>query len=77
VRGAGFNHRKLFARNMRKHRLAIGISQEKLAELSGLHRTYVSDVERCQKNVSIDSIAKIAKGLNLRICQLFLELKGR
>ena len=57
---------------MRKHRKALGISQEKLAELADLHRTYISDVERCQKNISIDSMAKVARGLG---CKLHILLK--
>ena len=54
----------LFARNLRSLRHARGISQEKLAELAGLHRTYVSSVERGGRNISIDNIECLAKALD-------------
>jgi len=56
--------RMLFARNLRSLRQAHGISQEKLAELAGLHRTYVSSVERGGRNISIDNIERLAKALD-------------
>ena len=54
-----------FATNVKKYRLQQNLSQEKLAELSGLHRTYISSVEREQRNISIDNISKIATALNI------------
>lgn len=54
-----------FATNVKKYRLQQNLSQEKLAELSGLHRTYISSVEREQKNISIDNISKIATALKI------------
>ena len=56
--------RNLFARNLRSLRQAHGMSQEKLAELAGLHRTYVSSVERGERNISIDNIERLAKALD-------------
>lgn len=56
--------RMVFARNMRSLRQTRGISQEKLAELAGLHRTYVSSVERGERNISIDNIERLAKALD-------------
>ena len=55
----------IFAINVRKYRLQQDLSQEKLAELSGLHRTYISSIEREQRNISIDNIAKIASALKI------------
>ena len=55
----------IFAINVRKYRLQQNLSQEKLAELSGLHRTYISSLEREQRNISIDNIAKIASALEI------------
>ena len=57
--------RAQFATNLRKVRQARGISQERLAELAGLHRTYVSSVERSGRNISIDNIARLAKALDV------------
>ena len=53
----------VFARNLRSVRQTRGISQERLAELAGLHRTYVSSVERGQRNISIDNIERLARAL--------------
>ncbi|MCI0419325.1 MAG: helix-turn-helix domain-containing protein [Acidobacteria bacterium] len=60
------NLRKVFARKLRHRRLQLGISQEELAELAGLHRTYVSSVERGERNISIDNIERIAAALKLQ-----------
>ena len=54
-----------FATNVKKYRLQQNLLQEKLAELSGLHRTYISSVEREQRNISIDNISKIATALKI------------
>ena len=53
----------VLARNLRSVRQTRGISQERLAELAGLHRTYVSSVERGQRNISIDNIERLARAL--------------
>ncbi len=65
--------REIFARNMRKFRKLKGLSQEDLAELSGLHRTYVGSVERGERNISIDNIERLANALNLNIVDLLAE----
>lgn len=49
------------------------MSQEKLAELSGLHRTYISDVERGNRNITIVSLSKIANALHVSLSQLLRE----
>lgn len=63
----------LFARNVRKYRLDKKLSQEKLAEICGLHRTYISAIERAERSISLDNIQKIANALNIEIFQLFME----
>ncbi|WP_208608642.1 helix-turn-helix domain-containing protein [Bradyrhizobium stylosanthis] len=50
---------------MRRLRAARGLSQEALAHESGLNRTYLSGVERSERNVSIDNVARIANGLGV------------
>jgi transcriptional regulator with XRE-family HTH domain len=57
--------RDVLAKNMRRLRAARGLSQEALAYESGVNRTYLSGVERSERNVSIDNIARIAKGLQI------------
>ena len=66
---------KVFGSNVRKYRTAKGISQEKFAELCGLHRTYISDIECFRRSISLENIQKIADGLELETYKLFLEEK--
>ncbi|MGI8544964.1 MAG: helix-turn-helix domain-containing protein [Aridibacter sp.] len=60
-----------FGENVRKIRLQRGISQEKLAELAGLHRTYISSIELGKRNVSLQNIQALAFALEVEIYQLF------
>lgn len=59
-----------FARNLRKVRQSRGISQEKLADLCDLHRTYVSSVERGERNVAVDNMERLAVALGVDIREL-------
>ena len=63
----------IFADNVKHYRLARNLSQEKLAELSGLHRTYISAIERQQRNISIENIEAISSALNIEAYKLFIE----
>ena len=65
----------LLAKNVRKHREELGISQEDLAELSGLHRTYISGVERGVRNPTIAVVAVLAKALKISVSTLLSEDK--
>ena len=56
---------------MKEIRLAKGVSQEALAAAADLHRTYVSSVERGERNVSIVNIARLADALNVPIREFF------
>ena len=62
--------RFIFASNLRKIRLSKNLSQEQLAELSGLHRTYVGSVERGERNISIDNVEALAKALGVSAAEL-------
>ena len=55
--------RVLLGRAVRKRRLKLGLSQERLGELADLHRTYIADVERGARNLSLLSILKISQAL--------------
>lgn len=57
--------RSILAGNLREARLSRKLSQEKLAELAGLHRTYVGSVERGERNISIDNIDALARALQI------------
>jgi transcriptional regulator with XRE-family HTH domain len=59
-----------FARNLRARRKARRISQEGLAAIAGLHRTYVGSIERGERNVSIDNIERLAGALGLDVVDL-------
>lgn len=65
---------KILGQRIRNHRTALGLSQEKLAELSGCHPTYIGQIERGEKNATIESIEKIAKALNISLSKLFEKL---
>jgi transcriptional regulator with XRE-family HTH domain len=62
--------RQILATNMRRRRAELEISQEQLAELANLHRTYISSVERSQRNIGIDGLERIAKALKLSLSDL-------
>lgn len=62
-----------FGKNVQEQRKARDLSQEQLAELAGVHRTYIGMLERAEKNITLLNIAKIAKALNVSISVLIGE----
>lgn len=62
---------KNFGERVRELRLAKNLSQEKLADLAGVHRTYIGMIERAEKNITLRNIQKIAKALNVEKSELF------
>ncbi len=48
-----------------------GLTQEKLAELAGLHRAYIGQIERGEKNIGLKNLEKISKALNISLRSLF------
>jgi two-component system, response regulator len=65
--------RVLFGTRVKAERNQLGISQEELADRAGLHRTYISDIERGARNISLESIEKLAKALKISISALFAD----
>lgn len=59
-----------FGRKLRDTRLKQGISQERLAELADLHRTYVSGIERGERNVSLVNIERLSRALGISMADL-------
>jgi transcriptional regulator with XRE-family HTH domain len=63
--------REHFARNLRRHRRRLGLSQEKLAEICDLHRTEISLLERRKRSPRLETIVTLAAGLKLSsVCEL-------
>lgn len=56
--------------NLKRYREGSGLSQEKLAEVAEIDRTYVSDIERGNRNPGIKNIARLAKALGIHTAQL-------
>ncbi len=62
-----------FGDRVRKERRKQGLSQEELAARAGLHRTYIGMIERAEKNITLENIAKIASGLGIKVADLFTD----
>lgn len=67
---------KIVGQRIRNNRTRLGLSQEKLAELSGCHPTYIGQLERGEKNATVESIDKISMALDLPLSKLFEKLGG-
>ena len=63
-----------FGKAVRRIRTEQGISQEELADLCGLHRTYISDVELGKRNISLENIERISLSLNRTLPDFFKEV---
>ena len=68
--------RERFGYAVRVRREELRLTQEDLAEKAGIHRTYVSDIERGSRNVSIVNIERLATSLDLPISGLFKIVEG-
>jgi transcriptional regulator with XRE-family HTH domain len=69
--------RKTFASNVRRVRLRLGLTQEELADRSGLHRTYVGSVERGERNISIDNMERLAGALDAEVEELLRPVRAK
>ena len=67
--------RNEFACKLKELRLQAKMSQEKLGEEAGLHRTYIGSIERGERNISIDNIEKLAKALKTEAGNFFKNSK--
>ncbi len=65
---------KAVGQRIRNYRSKMGFSQEKLAELSGCHPTYIGQLERGEKNATLESIEKITAALGISLSKLFEKL---
>jgi transcriptional regulator with XRE-family HTH domain len=67
---------RAFGLAVRARRLRLGLSQEELGEVTGLHRTYVGSIERGERNVSLNNIHVIAKALGTTASRLLAEAES-
>ncbi len=65
---------QVFSKNLRKYRNESGLSQEAFANKAGLHRTYISALERGKRSVALDNIEKIADALGIDAYLLFIDI---
>lgn len=65
---------KSFGKQVKKLRLDKKLSQEAFAEVVGVHRTYIGMIERGEKNITLENIAKLANAFNIPISELFKHL---
>lgn len=68
---------KTVGKRLRGYRTSLGYSQEKLAEKAGLHPTYIGQVERGEKNLTIESLEKITNALEIPIADVFEKIEDR
>ena len=65
---------KIIGQRIRNYQTQKGLSQEKLAELAGCHPTYIGQLERGEKNATLESVEKIASAMGVSLSQLFDKL---
>lgn len=70
------NITQIFGLRMRHYRKLKSLSQEELADLCGLHRTYIGSVERGERNITLLNAEKIAQSLNEPLISFFMENSG-
>ena len=65
---------KIIGQRIRNYRTQKGLSQEKLAELAGCHPTYIGQLERGEKNATLEGVEKIASAMDISLSELFDKL---
>ncbi|MFZ5958859.1 helix-turn-helix domain-containing protein [Pseudomonas knackmussii] len=68
--------RRRISQNLKRLRQQQGLSQEKAAELADFHRTYVSQLERCVTNISIDGLERLAQALGVDVLELLRPIES-
>ncbi len=69
--------KEILAQNLRRLRKSAGLSQEELADRATLHRTYISSIERAERNISIENLFLLARALGAEPADLLKPLKVR
>lgn len=64
---------KVFGDNLKKYRTNLGLSQEAFAHKCGMHRTYISAIERYKRSIALENVQRIADALGIETYKLFLE----
>ncbi len=72
----GGDIRERFGDAVRDRREALGLTQEEFAERAGIHRTYLSDIERGTRNVSLVNIERLSEALALEMSDLFKSIES-
>ena len=62
-----------FGERVRAERTKLGLSQEALAAKTKVHRTYIGMIERAEKNITLETIEKVVKALNMRLSEFFKD----
>lgn len=65
---------KILGEAIRAERIKSGLSQEQLAEKADLARNYIGNIERAEYKITVEALARIAKALNLRVCDLTRDI---
>lgn len=68
--------RRRISVNLKRFRAQRGVSQEVLAEQADFHRTYISQLERCVTNISIDGLERLAQALEVDVLELLRPEEG-
>ena len=69
--------KEILAENVREYRNINTLSQEQLAEISGLHRTYIGSVERKERNVTLSTLISLSKALNVSVPDLLTKQESK
>ena len=69
--------KEILAENVREYRHINNLSQEQLAEISGLHRTYIGSVERKERNVTLSTLIFLSKALNISVPDLLTKQESK